>query len=169
MTRAIFMLTCLLLATGCSRRNDVQQSSRELAKAATIAALESGAFDALIEQATASSYALTKAQIEAAGRSLTVSETRQLQASMRRLLREVFPQEAWEEALTSIVMDSLERSELQQLVKFAETPFGRKVLTIQARVATGGGAAGAQLLQSRQDELTKRLQAELVTILNTRQ
>jgi len=62
-----------------------EAGSRDLARSAIHAAFEGGAFDALMNQAVASSFAVAKNRVEGSGRRLTAEQSQELEAALRKV------------------------------------------------------------------------------------
>lgn len=142
---------------------DTTVPARELARAAVHSALEGEAFSALVNQAIASTFGAVKNRLEGAGRHLSVEQTQQLEAAIRGVFLEVYPREAWEEALVPLYLNGFDRSELEEVARFQQTALGRKLAVVQAQLATGGGGLGQQLIESRQADFSRRLSEQLAT------
>lgn len=153
-----------LLSSGCGsaqRFEEDLESTRVLAAEAVKTALDNGGFQAMMNQAVASSYSVAKARMESDGRTLSPEQSQVLERVLRQVLSEVYPRDAWEAVLLPLYQDNLMREELSEIVKFNKSPLGQKALAIQATLMTGGSAIGERLMQSRRDEFSRRLTEEL--------
>ncbi|MGQ0703854.1 MAG: hypothetical protein ACT4PM_12045 [Gemmatimonadales bacterium] len=150
-----------MVACSSHQPEPVVEGSRRLAEQAIHASFDNGAFEAMMEQVVAASFALAKARVEAQGQHLTVAQHGELQAIIRKVLSEVYPRALWEEALLPLYLDALSREELGRMIELQRSALGSKLLAIQASVATGGGGLGERLMQSRQEQFAKRLGEEL--------
>lgn len=148
----------LVQACGSAQRFEEDlESTRVLATAAVKSALDNGGFQALMNQAVASSYSVARARLEAGGQTLTPEQGRTLESVLRRTLNEVYPRDAWEAVLMPLYQDNLTREELLAIVEFNRSPVGQKALAIQATLMTGGSSIGERLMQSRREEFSRRL------------
>lgn len=172
-TRRTFMLLASSsLAWACTSAPPAGEGTtgaRELAKVAVHQSLEGGAFEALLDQAIASAFGVARNRIEGSGRQLTMVQTQQLETAIRAVFIEVYPRAAWEEALLPLFLSDFDREELQEVNRFQQTALGRKLALVHARIATGGGGIGQQLIQSRQAEFTRRLGEQLAAAWGTGQ
>lgn len=154
----LFVSLAAALACDSNQRFEADLATTEsLAATAVKAALDNGAFQAMMNQATAASYSVAKARLEAGGRAVSATDAETLERVIRQVITEVYPRQAWEDALKTLYLDNLTREELEAVVRFQATPIGTKLLAIQAAVMTGGSALGERLLQSRREVFAQRL------------
>ena len=73
--------------------------------------------------------------------------------------RELFGSEETKTAFASIYAEVFTEAEIRQLIDFARTPVGRKMVANQANLAQRGAEVGQRLAQAHQADLMARLQA----------
>jgi hypothetical protein len=155
-----------LALTACSQ-GPQEHSARELALQAVRAGMDNGAYEALTEQAVAAAIGIARLRVETGSRSLTADQSRQLEATIRRTLTEVYPRAQWEEALLTLYLNRFSIEELREVVRLHQTPIIGRLLVVQAQLATGGGPIGQELMRSRQAEFTRRLSEGLAAAWQT--
>lgn len=95
------------------------------------------------------------------GRELSPGEQEQLAMLVRGVFMEVFPQNAWEEAMLPVYMKYLNSDDVEDVLTFYKTPVGEKMLRLQATLMREGVSARENLLQERNEEFMRRFAEEL--------
>jgi uncharacterized protein len=80
-------------------------------------------------------------------------------ATMIEWARGLFGSEEAKTAFASIYAEVFTEAEIRQLMVFARTPVGRKVVANQANLARRGAEVGQRLAQAHQADLMARLEA----------
>lgn len=95
------------------------------------------------------------------GRELSPGEQEQLALLVRGVFMEVFPQNAWEDAMVPVYMKYLGVDDVEEVLTFYKTSVGAKMLELQATLMREGVSARENLLQERNDEFMRRFSEEL--------
>ena len=127
----------IVLAVGCASHDgaDSSRTAEEAARELARLSVELGSLDAALGRAadwtwSASHDALT---LEL-GREPSEEENDRGRAILREVLSEFLTTELWEESITRVYTERFTAAELNEIVRFYNSPVGRKVLTLEGEV-----------------------------------
>jgi hypothetical protein len=155
----------IVLAVGCASHDGAdlsrtaEESALELARLST----ELGALDSALGRAadwtwSASIDALT---LEL-GRVPSEEENDRGRAILREVLAEFLTPGLWEESITSVYSDRFTAAELNEIVRFYDSPVGRKVLSLEGEVTDAvDDEIGKALGEERLEEFIARVDEAL--------
>jgi hypothetical protein len=103
--------------------------------------------------------AMTGVQMAMDQQIATNPELKPFRATMIDWVRDLFSSEEAKTAFASIYAEVFTEAEIRQLMDFARTPLGRKVVANQGNLARRGAEAGERLAQAHQADLMARLEA----------
>jgi hypothetical protein len=75
-------------------------------------------------------------------------------------MKEVAPQQEWENLYASLISRHFSGAEMRELADFYHTPLGAKALRLSGVMVTEGAAAGERLMKAREKEFGARFGAE---------
>ncbi|HKB26306.1 MAG TPA: DUF2059 domain-containing protein [Methylomirabilota bacterium] len=155
--KAALVLALVLLSGSPAAAQGEPPEARELARLI----FTSGTFDAIMVQAGKIGSQVIKAALEGrVRRPLTEDETGRLQTLFTRLMKEVAPQQEWENLYASLISRHFSGAEMRELADFYHTPLGAKALRLSGVMVTEGAAAGERLMKAREKEFGARFGAE---------
>jgi hypothetical protein len=103
--------------------------------------------------------AMTGVQLAMDQQIATNPELKPFRETMVDWARDLFSSEETKTAFAGIYAEVFTEAEIRQLMDFARTPLGRKVIANQGTLARRGAEIGERLAQSHQADLMARLEA----------
>ena len=150
------------LAGGPTPLADAQRQ-KQLAMQIVNLVLDESNFEKVMSEAVNIGFAGVAEELKRS-RGLTDAELQPYRDAFRRAFLGTYPKQDWLDDMAAVYSRIFSVDELTEMLRWYETPTGRKVLQRMPEVMQGSGQAGQRVVQRRMSEFQSALRRELKLI-----